>query len=146
MVLMDKIYGIADMLATASELSGVISNHKVVSFSGNLGAGKTTLIKTLCALWGVEDTVSSPTFSLINQYKSQSATVGDVIYHIDLYRVKGEEEAYDAGIEDNLYSGHLCLVEWPEKALGILPADLLRVEISYVSPDQRHIKVVTGEN
>lgn len=146
MMLMDKIYGIADMSVIATELSAVIKNYKVVSFSGNLGAGKTTLIKTLCSLWGVEDTVSSPTFSLVNQYKTNHSNIGEVIYHIDLYRVKGEEEAYDAGIEDNLYSGHLCLVEWPEKAPGILPDDLLRVEISYVNPDQRHIQVVSGEN
>lgn len=146
MMLMDKIYGIAEISVIAIELSEIIRGNKVVSFSGNLGAGKTTLIKTLCSLWGVEDTVSSPTFSLVNQYKSNSTDIGDIIYHIDLYRVKGEEEAYDAGIEDNLFSGHLCLVEWPEKAPGLLPDDLLRVEISYVNPGQRHIKVVSGEN
>lgn len=146
MMLMDKIYGITEISVIAIELSEIIRGYKVVSFSGNLGAGKTTLIKTLCSLWGVEDTVSSPTFSLVNQYKSNSTAIGDIIYHIDLYRVKGEEEAYDAGIEDNLFSGHLCLVEWPEKAPGLLPDDLLRVEISYVNPGQRHIKVVSGEN
>ena len=143
---MDKNYGIAEMPLIAEELAEVISRFNVVTFSGNLGAGKTTLIKTLCQLWGVEDAVSSPTYSLVNQYKCKTENSREFIYHIDLYRVKDEEEAYDAGIEDNLYSGHLCLVEWPEKALGIIPEGSLKVEITYISPDQRHIQVVSAEN
>jgi tRNA threonylcarbamoyladenosine biosynthesis protein TsaE len=143
---MDKNYGIVEMPLIAAELAEVINRFSVVTFSGNLGAGKTTLIKTLCQLWGVEDAVSSPTYSLVNQYKCKKENKGGFIYHIDLYRVKDEEEAYDAGIEDNLYSGHLCLVEWPEKALGIIPESSLKVEITYISPDQRHIQVVSAEN
>jgi tRNA threonylcarbamoyladenosine biosynthesis protein TsaE len=146
MMWMDKNYGIAEMPLIAAELAEVISRFKVVTFSGNLGAGKTTLIKTLCQLLGVEDAVSSPTYSLVNQYKCNAENKESFIYHIDLYRVKGEEEAYDAGIEDNLYSGHLCLVEWPEKALGIIPEKSLKVEITYISSDQRHIEVVSAEN
>ena len=146
MMWMDKNYGIAEMPIIAAELAEVISRFKVVTFSGNLGAGKTTLIKTLCQLWGVEDAVSSPTFSLVNQYQINNRNQPSLIYHIDLYRVKDEEEAYDAGIEDNLYSGNLCLVEWPEKAEGIIPEDALRVEITYISPDQRHIQVLSAEN
>lgn len=143
---MDKNYGIAEIPRIAAELSAVIRRFNVVTFSGNLGAGKTTLIKILCQLWGVEDAVSSPTYSLVNQYKCETENRGSFIYHIDLYRVKDEEEAYDAGIEDNLYSGNLCLVEWPEKAEGIIPEDALRVEITYISPDQRHIQVLSAEN
>jgi len=146
MMWMDKYYGIAEMPLIADELAEVISRFKVVTFSGNVGAGKTTLIKKLCQLWGIEDAVSSPTFSLVNQYLSNYQKQHSLIYHIDLYRVKNEEEAYDAGIEDNLYSGELCLVEWPEKAKGIIPEDALRVEITTISPDQRHIRVVSGEN
>ncbi|MEN9372062.1 MAG: hypothetical protein RLZZ64_1137 [Bacteroidota bacterium] len=146
MMWMDKNYGIAEMPIIAAELAEVISRFKVVTFSGNLGAGKTTLIKTLCQLWGVEDAVSSPTFSLVNQYQINNGNQPTLINHIDLYRVKDEEEAYDAGIEDNLYSGDLCLVEWPEKAEGIIPEDALRVEITYISPDQRHIQVLSAEN
>jgi tRNA threonylcarbamoyladenosine biosynthesis protein TsaE len=100
----------------------------------------------LCHLWGVQETVSSPTYALVNQYSTQNEKTGSLIYHIDLYRVKGEEEAFDAGIEDHLYSGHLCLVEWPEKALGIIPKGALTVEISYASDEQRHIRVVSDEN
>ena len=146
MMWMDKNYGIAEMPIIAAELAEVISRFKVVTLSGNLGAGKTTLIKTLCQLWGVEDAVSSPTFSLVNQYQINNRNQPSLIYHIDLYRVKDEEEAYDAGIEDNLYSGDLCLVEWPEKAEGIIPENALRVEITYISPDQRHIQVLSAEN
>lgn len=143
---MDKKYGIAELPLIAEELAELIDRFSVVTFSGNLGAGKTTLIKTLCELWGVEDAVSSPTYALVNQYQCKSDKRGSYIYHIDLYRVKDEEEAYDAGIEDSLYSGLLCLVEWPEKALGVIPEGALKVEITYISPDQRHIQVVSAEN
>lgn len=146
MIWMDKNYGITEIPFIAAELAEVVSRFKVVTFSGNLGAGKTTLIKTLCQIRGVEDTVSSPTFSLVNQYKCAPELQGSSIYHIDLYRLKDEQEAFDAGIEDNLYSGDLCLVEWPEKAEGIIPEDSLRVKITYISPDQRHIQVVSAEN
>ena len=146
MMWIDKNYGIADIPIIAAELSDVITRFNVVTFSGNLGAGKTIIIKTLCQLWGVEDAVSSPTYALVNQYKSNDVNRGSTIYHIDLYRLKDEEEAYDAGIEENLYSGHLCLVEWPEMALGIIPDGALKVEITYISPDQRHIQVVSAEN
>jgi tRNA threonylcarbamoyladenosine biosynthesis protein TsaE len=146
MMWMDKNYGIAEMQIVAFELAELINQFKVVTFSGNLGAGKTSLIKMLCHLWGVQETVSSPTYALVNQYKADSEKTGTLIYHIDLYRVKDEEEAFDAGIEDHLYSGHLCLVEWPEKAIGIIPKGALTVEISYVSDEQRHIRVLSDEN
>ncbi len=146
MMWMDKNYGIAEMQIVAAELSELINQFKVVTFSGNLGAGKTSLIKILCELWGVQETVSSPTYALVNQYKADSEKAGTLIYHIDLYRVKDEEEAFEAGIEDHLYSAELCLVEWPEKALGIIPKGALRVEISYVSDEQRHIRVLSDEN
>lgn len=146
MMWMDKNYGIAEMQIVAAELSELINQFKVVTFSGNLGAGKTSLIKMLCHLWGVQETVSSPTYALVNQYKADSKKTGTLIYHIDLYRVKDEEEAFQAGIEDHLYSGELCLVEWPEKAMGIIPKGALAVEISYVSDEQRHIRVLSDEN
>lgn len=146
MTLMDKNYVIAELPAIATELAELISRFKVVTFSGNLGAGKTTLIKQLCGIWGVQEQVSSPTFSLVNQYTSSHDKISSLIYHIDLYRLKGEEEAYNAGIEDDLYSGHLCLIEWPEMAPGIIPDEALSVEITHVRDDQRHIRVVSAEN
>lgn len=146
MTWMDKDYSITEIPSIAAELTNIISKFRVVTFSGNLGAGKTTLIKELCKRWGVEETVSSPTFSLVNQYSISAGTILENIYHIDLYRLKDEAEAYQAGIEDDLYSGHLCLVEWPEKAPGIIPDTSLSIQITHLTDDQRHIRVVSGEN
>jgi tRNA threonylcarbamoyladenosine biosynthesis protein TsaE len=143
---MSRLYGITDLSEITKELAQIISQFRVVTFTGNLGAGKTTLIKMLCWHWGVKETVNSPTFSLVNQYSTEGAEVGDVLFHIDLYRLKNEEEAFDAGIEEHLFSGHLCLVEWPEKAIGIIPDNTLRVEITTQDHEQRHIRVVSGEN
>jgi tRNA threonylcarbamoyladenosine biosynthesis protein TsaE len=143
---MSRLYGIADLSEVAKELAQIISQFRVVTFTGNLGAGKTTLIKMLCSNWGVKETVNSPTFSLVNQYSTDGAAVGELLFHIDLYRLKNEEEAFDAGIEEYLFSGHLCLVEWPEKAIGIIPDNTLRVEITTQDHEQRHIRVVSGEN
>jgi tRNA threonylcarbamoyladenosine biosynthesis protein TsaE len=143
---MSRLYGIADLPEIAKDLAQIISHFRVVTFTGNLGAGKTTLIKMLCAHLGVKETVNSPTFSLVNQYSIEGAEVGNVLFHIDLYRLKNEEEAFDAGIEEHLFSGHLCLVEWPEKAIGIIPDNTLRVEITTQDHEQRHIRVVSGEN
>jgi tRNA threonylcarbamoyladenosine biosynthesis protein TsaE len=143
---MSRLYGITDLSEITKELAQIISQFRVVTFTGNLGAGKTTLIKMLCWHWGVKETVNSPTFSLVNQYSTEGGEVGDVLFHIDLYRLKNEEEAFDAGIEEHLFSGHLCLVEWPEKAIGIIPDNTLRVEITTQDHEQRHIRVVSGEN
>ena len=96
-------------------------NKKIYAFQGNMGAGKTSFIRALCSLKKVKETVGSPTFSIINEYSSPSG----IIYHLDLYRLKDEEEAIRAGVEDCLYSGEICLVEWPDRAPGIFPADTL---------------------
>lgn len=143
---MSRLYGIADLSEIAKELAEIISQFKVVTFTGNLGVGKTTLIKRLCGHLGVKETVNSPTFSLVNQYAIEGMEVGDCLFHIDLYRLNNEEEAFDAGIEEHLFSGQLCLVEWPEKAIGIIPGNALRVEITTQAHQQRHIRVVSGEN
>lgn len=101
-----------------------------------MGAGKTTLIKALCAYLGVTDEVSSPTFSLVNEYSSGNQP----IYHFDFYRIVSEEELYDIGYEDYFFSGYLCLVEWPEKAPEIIPPHHIRVHIS-AENEQRSITV-----
>lgn len=108
------------------------------AFHGNLGAGKTTFIKALCKAKGVKDVVSSPTFSLINQYLLRDKNGGEkTLYHLDLYRIKDEEEAVQAGIEDCLYSGDVCLVEWPEKIPGLLPDDTLHVYLNPMGKDRK---------
>lgn len=112
-------------------------NITCVTFVGNLGAGKTTLIKEMVLELGIKDVVSSPTYSIINEYGSPS----DRIYHMDLYRIKDLEEAINAGVEDTLYSGQLCLVEWPQVAIDILPANRLDVDIKLVDIDKRVINI-----
>ncbi|MBI1287620.1 MAG: tRNA (adenosine(37)-N6)-threonylcarbamoyltransferase complex ATPase subunit type 1 TsaE [Flavobacteriales bacterium] len=101
-----------------------------------MGAGKTTLIKQFCQFLGIEDEVSSPTFSLVNEYESP---IGPV-YHFDLYRIRSVEELFDIGYEDYFFSGYLCLVEWPEMASDIIPGNHISVKIR-VENDQRIITV-----
>ncbi len=101
-------------------------NEKIFAFQGELGAGKTTFIKALCKQLGVEDSMSSPSFSLVNEYKSKN---GNPIYHFDLYRLKSAQEAFDIGMEEYLYSGNYCFVEWPERAKGILPDETVHVSM-----------------
>ena len=103
-----------------------------------MGAGKTTFIHELCAVKGVIDPVGSPTFSIINEYRYP----GGKIFHIDLYRLKDEEEALRAGVEDVLYSGDLCLVEWPARAPGIFPPGTIGLQITAIDRDIREIIVI----
>lgn len=114
-----------------------IDGRKVIAFYGEMGAGKTTLIHALCDEKGVTSTVGSPTFSIINEYKYP----GGRIFHIDLYRLKDEEEAIRAGVEDCLYSGDICLVEWPARAESIFPGDTAWVKIEVVDKDTRVIQI-----
>jgi len=108
---------------------------KIFAFHGNMGAGKTTFIHALCDEKNVSSTVGSPTFSIINEYTYPEGK----IFHIDLYRLRDEEEAIRAGVEDCLYSGDVCLVEWPERAPGIFPEDAVHVYMDTLSPDTRKI-------
>lgn len=123
---------------TARRFWELIDGRKVIAFYGDMGAGKTTLIHALCDEKGVTSTVGSPTFSIINEYTYP----GGKLFHIDLYRLKDEEEAVRAGVEDCLFSGDICLVEWPGRAEAILPEDTARVEIMVVDKDTRNIKIL----
>lgn len=110
----------------------------VVAFFGEMGAGKTTLIREICARLGVTDTVTSPTFALVNHYRSDKA--GD-IFHFDFYRIETLEEAYDLGYDEYFDSGALCLVEWPEKIETLLPDDTLRIRIEATGPERRAVTI-----
>lgn len=123
---------------TAAALLAKSAAYKVYAFHGEMGAGKTTFIHALCEVLGVEDTITSPTFSIINQYKTRD---DKTIYHIDLYRIKDEQEAISAGIEDCLYSGTTCFVEWPDKAPEIFPDKTLHVTITSVDDNTRKLKI-----
>lgn len=117
---------IADLELLTKHLISLFAEHKVIAFYGEMGAGKTTLIKAICKALGSKDTVSSPTFSLVNDYK-----YGDEkhIYHFDFYRLNKETEALDMGCEEYFYSGNYCFIEWPEKIQSLLPANCLSITI-----------------
>ena len=114
---------------------------KVWAIHGEMGTGKTTFIHALCEVKGVKDTVGSPTFSIINEYEFIENGIVKKIYHIDLYRLNSEEEVLKAGVEDCFYSDHICLVEWPEKALGLLPAGTLHLRLSIVDDQTRKLQI-----
>jgi tRNA threonylcarbamoyladenosine biosynthesis protein TsaE len=105
-------------------------------FFGEMGSGKTTFIKTLCVQIGVKDTMSSPTFSIVNEYNTKN---DDKVYHFDFYRIKNEAEAYDIGSEEYFYSGNLCLIEWPEKIPSLIPAEHAEVSITVENQNHRTI-------
>lgn len=131
----DITYILNDIKDAAIKFLDATHDKKVIAFHGNMGAGKTTFIHALCEIKGVKDVVGSPTFSIINEYSYP----GGMIFHIDLYRLKDEEEAMRAGVEDCLYSDHICFVEWPEKAPGIFPTDTIHALIEVVNSDTRHL-------
>ena len=132
---MELVFSLNDIDAAANSFLDVLKHSTVVAFHGNLGAGKTTFIKAVCKQLGVKENVSSPTFSIINQYTSPN---NKTIFHIDLYRVKDNEEAVNAGVEECIYSGDLCFVEWPER-VSILPADTLNVFVELINESQRRL-------
>lgn len=141
---MEVNFTLEEIQQAAGKLLADAAHYKVFAFHGEMGAGKTTFIHALCEVMGVKDAVTSPTFSIINQYKTndpQGPAGGQTIYHIDLYRVKDENEAINAGIEDCLYSGNICFVEWPEKAESIFPDDTLHITMTLVDDNSRKLKL-----
>lgn len=113
----------------------IISNatSKIILFNAKMGVGKTTLIKEICEHLGVEDIISSPTYSLVNEYESNDG----VIYHFDFYRIKEEEEAYQIGFEEYLDSDAWIFIEWPEKVSGLLPENSIKITINLLDNEKR---------
>ncbi len=130
------VSGLEDLPRAAQALLAPVSKANVVALHGEMGAGKTTLIKALGEALGVKETVNSPTFSLVNEYCDGE---GNPVYHFDFYRLERIEEAYDMGYEEYFYSGNLCLVEWPEKVLILLPPDTLHLYIEVAGKNKRLI-------
>ena len=117
----------------AQESINYFGKDKIVLFYGEMGAGKTTLIKEICKAYGVKDNITSPTFSIVNEYHTST---GEIIYHFDFYRIKNEDEALDMGYEEYFFSGHRCLIEWPEKINNLLPANTIKVEVKVKNSDR----------
>jgi len=134
---MEICFHLQDIGTAASTFWQQFPLQTVFAFHGDMGSGKTTFIHALCDARGVTDTVGSPTFSIINEYRYP----GGKIFHLDLYRLKDEEEALRAGVEDVLYSGDLCLVEWPDRAPGIFPDGTIDVRMEVLDPDTRKIMI-----
>ena len=126
------IHGLEEVPAAAEAFLDNIGNIRVVAFSGELGAGKTTFIQALCRTLGVPTDVNSPTFALVNEYFTAE---GNPVFHFDLYRIEDPDELFDLGYEDYFFSGKLCLIEWPEMIENLLPENTLRVYITE-NPDQ----------
>ena len=133
-----NVSGLGDLPDVAEEIIASLDRRNVVAFFGPMGAGKTTLIREICAQLGSTDTVTSPTFALINRYDTAE---GDPIFHFDFYRIEHPEEAFDMGYEEYFYSDGLCLVEWPEKVAELLPDEVMKVTITPTSPTKRTIVI-----
>jgi tRNA threonylcarbamoyladenosine biosynthesis protein TsaE len=130
---MNLIFSIEDIDTIAAKV--VESNpEKVILFNGEMGAGKTTFIKAMCKVLGVEEGTSSPTFSLVNEYQNAQ---NQIIYHFDVYRLKNQNEALDMGIDDYLYSGNWCFIEWAEKIPDLIPEKHSIVTISIQKDGKR---------
>ena len=135
--LLIKGAGLDKLSETANHLVQLSGSCRIWLIHGEMGAGKTTLIKSICEQLGVEDNVTSPTFSIINEYQSTK----EPVYHFDFYRVSSIEEALKAGVEDYFYSGHYCFIEWPEIILPILPRHYLIVSIEEGVGENRKYKL-----
>lgn len=130
--------GLGEIDEVARQILAFAGNVKVWTFQGEMGAGKTTLIRSICEQFDVVDNVSSPTFSLVNEYRNDRE---EVFYHFDFYRIKDETEALDIGTEDYFYSGDHCFIEWPSKVINLIPDQYMKVEISVMDTEQRSIQL-----
>lgn len=129
-----KIDSLSELDNVAEQIISSLDGRNVVLFRGGMGAGKTTLISRIVAQLGAEDTVTSPTFALVNEYEGVDKML---IYHFDFYRIDKVEEVFDLGYEEYFYSGDLCLVEWPEKIEALIPDDVMTVKIEVEDDGQR---------
>lgn len=132
-----KIQSLDHIYEAAREFIAAMGDNTVFALYGKMGAGKTTFVKALCQELGVEDVVTSPTFAVINEYRSDIA--GELIYHFDFYRIKKLEEVYDMGYEDYFYSGALCFIEWPELVEELLPGNTVKVTIEELEDGSRKL-------
>lgn len=134
---MNKNYSLSELNLIAKEVISH-SESKILLFYGEMGVGKTTLIKEICKELSVKDAISSPTFSLVNEYHTHT---NEIVYHFDFYRIEKEEEALDIGIEDYFYSDAWCLIEWPINIQNLLPLKSTEIHLTELSDTQRNIQL-----
>ena len=135
---MDLRYFLPEINSAATNFLQIIREKRIIALHGQMGAGKTTFVHAICDVLGVQDAVSSPTFSIINEYTTKE---NNAVFHIDLYRLKNEAEAIAAGVEDCLYSGNLCFIEWPEIAPGILPDEMVHCYLTVKGNNERMLQI-----
>lgn len=139
-----KIAALEAINESAKEFIAEMGDYTVFAFNGEMGAGKTTFIKALCEELGVNDVTNSPSFAIINEYRSD--TTAELIYHFDCYRLENEMEAEDIGVEDYFYSGALCFIEWPERITDLLPDDTVEVDVVEEEDGTRTITLTYPED
>lgn len=132
-----EVKNLAGLDEAAQKVLEFAQNERFFIFEGDMGAGKTTFIKSLAKALGVNDVVSSPTFSIVNEYEGKDG----IIYHFDFYRLKNLQEAYDIGYEEYFYSENICLIEWPEKVEGLLPEHYVKIEITAPGETERLLSI-----
>lgn len=132
-----EVKSVNDLPKTADQIIGLLGTQKILLFRGEMGAGKTTLIKTLCQTLGVQQNVTSPTYSIVNEYNIPKGK----IYHFDFYRLKNQTEAMDMGVEEYFYSGDYCFIEWPEMIPDLLPGQYIDIDIKVLSNNMREINI-----
>ena len=130
-----QLNSLSDLDTAAQKILDFASPQKTFLFYGQMGAGKTTLINALCKQLGVTDNTSSPTFAIVNEYRSRNGS----IFHFDFYRLKNQAEALDIGFEEYIDSGNYCFIEWPEKIPDLLPEHYTRIQIDVLSDSERNI-------
>jgi len=137
-----QTYQLADIKQISEAIISYIVKPKTLLFYGDMGVGKTTLIKEIAKQLGVTDATSSPTFSLVNEYQGNNSKV----FHFDFYRIETEEEVYDIGIEDYFYQNAWCLVEWPNKIPNLIPQDAIFIQLNENLDGSRSIEITTSES
>lgn len=138
-----SINSLGELAEAAQKFIGAIEDYSVFAFYGSMGVGKTTFINAVCKELGVDETTNSPSFSIINEYRSE--TSAELIYHFDCYRLESLEEAEDIGVEDYFESGALCFIEWPERIEELLPDHTVVVEFSENADGTRYMKLTFPE-
>ncbi|MNY09326.1 tRNA threonylcarbamoyladenosine biosynthesis protein TsaE [compost metagenome] len=132
-----EVNGLPELENAAEQIVTFAGKEQIFIFDGEMGAGKTTLIKSLAKALGVTEVVTSPTFSIVNEYEAN----GDIIYHFDFYRIKNLQEAYDIGYEEYFYSGNKCFIEWPAKIESLIPEHYIKIEINVINENTRLLSV-----